>query len=68
MTVRWDRVPAEAKPARTRGKVRRGTWRCGGANGCGELLDDVTFAFAERHADSHGGARLECATTTEATP
>jgi hypothetical protein len=30
-------------------------WRC---HTCGELL--MSWAGAERHADSHGGARLDC--------
>jgi hypothetical protein len=36
----------------------RGSWRCCGVNGCGELIVG-TWASAERHADEHGGARLE---------
>lgn len=68
MTARWEKLPEKAKPAAKRGKVKRGTWRCCGAQGCGEVLDDVSWKAAERHADTHGGARLECVVSIEEDP
>ena len=59
MTVRMDKLPGiePKKRAAKRKAVMRGTWRCEGVRGCGELLTG-TYAAAERHADTHGGARL----------
>lgn len=42
------------RPRRPR-KGERARWVC---YSCGEILE--SWAAAERHADSHGGARLEC--------
>lgn len=65
MTARWDDLPKTARPAKSKRRpVRRHTFRCAGITGCGELLVDVTYAAAERHADVHGGARIECVAPT----
>lgn len=59
MTARWDAMPTKAREKVGRAAPARGTWRCGGVLGCGLLLEDVTWAAALRHADTHGGGRLE---------
>jgi hypothetical protein len=61
MTVRWDHAPPEVREKVTRRPAARGTWVCSGANGCGEVLTG-TYAAAERHANAHGGARLQIPT------
>lgn len=65
MTVRWDRLPDKAKPAKPP-KVRRPTamtrYRCVGIAGCGAVRSESVAAM-ERHLDGHaavtGGARAE---------
>lgn len=53
--ARWDRAPRTPKARKKRRPVMRGRWRC---RRCGDIIDG-TFASAQRHADTHGGARLE---------
>lgn len=56
MTARWNRLPDKARVKKERAKPQRhGTWKC---HTCGELLTKG-YAAAERHADTHGSARLE---------
>lgn len=47
-----------AIPASVPGRRGDQEWRCGGLNGCGQV--HVSFEAAQRCANSHGGARLEC--------
>jgi hypothetical protein len=62
MAARWDRLPDNVKvadpPKRRRAPAARGRWYCTGPRGCGHVIEG-TWASAERHADTHGGARLE---------
>lgn len=60
MAARWDRLPPEANVVapRPRRAPARGRYLCCGVRGCGAILDG-TYAAAERHADTHQGARLE---------
>ena len=67
MTARWDHAPPTVREKVTRRPVSSGTWRCCGAGGCGEELTG-TYAAAERHANEHGGARLECLTGVSCDP
>lgn len=56
MTARWDRLPANARPITTpHAPTLRGRWRC---RACDTLIVG-TWASAERHADTHGGSRLD---------
>lgn len=56
MTARWANPPTVRKPAGRRQKpLARSVYRC---QTCGESLTGA-WAAAERHADAHGGARLE---------
>lgn len=52
-------VPGEPAPRARRRPPMRGSWRCCGVNGCGEVLRDVTWASVERHIDGHGSGRAE---------
>lgn len=61
MTARWEHLPETVKTAaaKPRQPVSRGSWRCCGVGGCGEILTG-TYAAAQRHVnDEHGTARLE---------
>lgn len=56
MTARWDKPPTQRKVPVARRAPARGTYEC---RVCGEVLANVTVQAALRHADAHGGARLE---------
>jgi hypothetical protein len=72
MTAHWDNLPEQVKGRVVERKKRRpppppAQFRCAGVRGCGETIK--TVAAAERHADGHGGCRLELVIhTTEEQP
>jgi hypothetical protein len=64
MTAHWSKPPAEPRKKTTRRPAMRGTWRC---RTCDVVLVG-SWAAAERHADAHGGARLEAVAILELEP
>lgn len=56
--IRWSRLPTQTRARQRPKRADPIVWRCSGVRGCGKLLTHG-WADAARHADAHGGARLD---------
>jgi hypothetical protein len=61
MAAHWNKLPPKAKVAaerKPRAAPNRGSWRCAGPRGCGEVVVG-SWQSMERHLDTHGGGRAD---------